>query len=58
MCTTNRPVAVLAMFTARTKLLDELAHSDHVAFRGGLLSSDGWKLKFKVQQELMKTPRA
>jgi len=46
------------VFTARTKLLDELAHSDHVAFRGGVLSSDGWKLKFKAQQELMKTPRA
>ncbi len=46
------------VFTARTKLLDELAHSDHVAFRGGVLSSDGWKLKYKAQQALMKTSRA
>jgi len=47
-----------AVFAARTKLLSELENSDHVAFRSGVLSSDGWKLKFKAQQDLMKTSRA
>jgi hypothetical protein len=47
-----------AVFAARTKLLDVLTHSDHVAFRGGVLATDGWKLKFKAQQDLMKTSRA
>lgn len=47
-----------AVFATRTKLLDELAQADHVAFREGVLSSDGWKLKHKAQQELMKTPRS
>jgi uncharacterized LabA/DUF88 family protein len=47
-----------AVFAARTKLLDELAHSDHVALRAGVLSASGWKLKYRSQQELMKKPRA
>ena len=46
-----------AVFAARTALLDELSHSDHVALRAGVLSANGWKLKYRSQQELMKKPR-
>ncbi|MGV8083865.1 MAG: NYN domain-containing protein [Coriobacteriia bacterium] len=46
------------VYAARTALLDELSHSDHVALRSGVLSVSGWKLKYQSQKELIKTPRA
>lgn len=46
------------VFAARTALLDELAHSDHVAFRGGVLNAAGWKPKYRSQKDLIKNPRA
>jgi uncharacterized LabA/DUF88 family protein len=55
---TTKDFSTTAVFAARTKLLDVLAHSDHVAFRGGVLSTDGWKLKYRAQQEMMRNPRA
>jgi len=47
-----------AVYASRTRLLDELEHSDHVAFRAGVLSAGGWKLTYRSQQDLMKRPRA
>lgn len=47
-----------AVFAARTRLLDELELADHVALRAGVLTAGGWRLKFRSQQQLMKSPRA
>ena len=46
------------VFSARTKLLDDLSHADHVAFRQGVLAAAGWRLRYKAQQTLMQAPRA
>lgn len=46
------------VFAARTRLLDDLAHADHVAFRQGVLSATGWRLRQKAQQALMRAPRS
>lgn len=42
---------------AKTKLLDELAHSDFVALREGVLSVGGWKLGNSAQRDILKNPR-
>ncbi len=50
--------SVTMVYRQRTALLDELSHADHVAFRSGVLSTNGWRLKYRSQKELIKTPRA
>lgn len=55
---TAEDYSATAVFAARTQLLEELSQSDHVAVRAGVLTADGWKLKYRSQQELMKVSRA
>lgn len=58
MTRTTEDFSATAVFAARTQLLDELAHADHVASRSGVLTAIGWKLKYRSQQDIIKKNRA
>lgn len=45
------------VFAARTALIDEIAQADYVAFRPGVLTAAGWKLKYTSQKALAKSTR-
>lgn len=53
-----RDYSATAVHSARTRLLDDLAHSDHVAFRSGVLSASGWKLNYRAQRDIFNKGRA